>query len=69
MARRRRRGRRSFGRRVSCSVKAYKMSTRRGPRCVRVCTTPGGWKIPRFAKSSTCRHGKARRWSSIRGGR
>lgn len=68
MARRRSRGRK-IGKRVSCSTKAFKMSTRRGPRCVRVCTAYGGWKIPRFAKSSTCRSSKARSWKSIRGGR
>lgn len=64
----RRRGRR-IGKRVVCSVKSYKMSTKRGPRCVAVCSTPGGWKIPRFRKSSSCARGKARSWKSIRGAR
>lgn len=66
---RRRRGRRRIGKRVSCSAKAYKMSTRRGPRCVQVCIAYGGWKIPRFAKNSKCRSSKARSWRSIAGGR
>ena len=52
-----------------CGRESYAMSTRRGMRCVRICSTYGSWKIPRFAKTSTCKGRKARSWRSIAGGR